>query len=77
MAVEAHEILNLIEKAFPDAQTKLVDLVGDKDHYELTVESASFSGKSKVQQHKMVMDALNGMLGGALHALSIKTIVKE
>ncbi len=49
------------------------DLAGDGDHYAATVVSEAFRGKSRVEQHKMVYDALKGQMGGALHALALKT----
>lgn len=73
MAMSATEIETYIREAFPDAQVDLVDLAGDNDHWQVTVLSGAFEGKSRVQQHKMVFDALQGHMGGTLHALSVKT----
>lgn len=69
----AAEIESLVKKALPDAEIKLVDTAGDNDHYSIAVTSAQFTGKSRVQQHKMVMDALGGNMGTKLHALAITT----
>ena len=49
------------------------DLAGDGNHYSATVTSAEFSGKSKIEQHKMVYNSLKGKMGNELHALAIKT----
>ena len=73
MGMSAKEIETLIMDAFPDAQIKLVDLAGDNDHYELSVISEKFAGKSRVAQHQMVYAALKGNMGGTLHALALKT----
>jgi stress-induced morphogen len=73
MAMAAHEIEKLIKESFPDAQVAIDDLAGDGDHYAATVVSEAFRGKSRVQQHQMVYDALKGQMGGALHALALKT----
>ena len=73
MAMQAHEIEQLIKTALPDAQIEIRDLVGDGDHYEATVVSAAFKGKSRVQQHQIVYAALKGQMGGQLHALALKT----
>ena len=73
MAMKAHEIEQLIIKAFPDATVKIEDMAGDGDHYSCYVESKLFAGKSRVQQHKMVYQALNGKMGGQLHALALQT----
>jgi len=73
MAMAAHEIEKLIKETFPDAEVSIDDLAGDGDHYAATVVSEAFRGKSRVQQHQMVYDALKGHMGGLLHALALKT----
>jgi stress-induced morphogen len=73
MAMDAHEIERLIKAAFPDATVEIRDLAGDGDHYAATVISASFRGKSRVQQHQLVYAALQGQMGGVLHALALQT----
>ena len=75
MAMPAAQIEALIEEAIPDAEVEIVPLVDDGDHYQAKVTSASFVGKSRVQQHKMVYDALGGRMGGELHALQLSTSV--
>ena len=73
MAMESAEIERLIKAALPDAQVEIRDLAGDGDHYAATVISASFKGKSRVQQHQIVYAALQGQMGGLLHALALQT----
>ena len=73
MAMEANEIARLIKDALPDADVKIEDLRGDGDHYAATVVSPAFRGKSRVQQHQMVYQALKGKMGGELHALALQT----
>ena len=73
MAMHADEIERLIKVALPDAQVTIRDLAGDGDHYAATVISSAFRGKSRVQQHKIVYDALQGRMGGVLHALALQT----
>jgi stress-induced morphogen len=77
MAMSASEIESLIKQAFPDAEVTISDLAGDNDHYAAMVKSRAFQGKTRVQQHKMIYDALQGRMGGVLHALSLQTSVKE
>lgn len=77
MAMDAHEIETLIKAALPDAQVTIRDLAGDGDHYAAEVVSESFRGKSRVQQHQMVYEALKGNMGGALHALALQTSVPD
>jgi stress-induced morphogen len=67
------DIERLIKEALPDATVTLEDLVGDGDHWSATVISAAFSGKSRVQQHQMVYQSLQGRVGGELHALALQT----
>jgi stress-induced morphogen len=73
MAMEASEIENLIREAFPDAEITIEDLRGDGDHYAALVLSQAFEGKTRVQQHQMVYDALRGRMGSMLHALALQT----
>lgn len=73
MPMDASEIERLIKTALPDAKVEIKDLAGDGDHYAAHVVSASFQGKSRVQQHKIVYDALGGRMGGTLHALALTT----
>lgn len=73
MAMAAAEIERMIKESFPDARVSVDDLAGDGDHYAATVVSEAFRGKSRVEQHKMVYDALKGQMGGVLHALALKT----
>jgi stress-induced morphogen len=75
MAMRGDEIERLIKQALPDAQVVVVDLAGDGDHYAAGVSSRAFEGKSRVQQHQMVYQALQGEMGGALHALALETSV--
>jgi stress-induced morphogen len=75
MAMPAAEIEALIKAALPDAEVQIDDLAGDGDHYRAHVISQAFAGKSRVQQHKLVYEALGGRMGGELHALQLTTAV--
>ena len=73
MSMAADDIARLIKERFPDAEIRIEDLAGDGDHYAATITSAEFRGKTRIQQHQMVYDALKGNMGGVLHALALKT----
>jgi len=73
MAMEKKVIEKLIKDSIPDANVSIEDLRGDGDHYSATVISKSFEGKSKIEQHKMVYESLQGKMGNELHALMLKT----
>lgn len=75
MPMEPNEIERLIKAKFPDAVVEIQDLAGDGDHYAARIETRAFKGKSRVQQHQMVYDALGGRMGGVLHALALTTAV--
>ena len=77
MAMSAHDIERMIREGIPDADVRLEDLAGDGDHYAAYVSSPAFKGKSRVQQHQMVYKALQGRMGGQLHALALQTSVPE
>ncbi len=73
MPMDATEIERLIKEALPDAEITITDLAGDGDHYAANVVSEAFRGKNRVQQHQMVYNALQGHMGGTLHALALQT----
>ncbi|MBP5857659.1 BolA family transcriptional regulator [Marivibrio halodurans] len=77
MPMSSGEIERFIKEALPDAEVVINDLRGDGDHYAAFVKSAEFKGKSRVQQHQMVYQALQGRMGGELHALALQTAVPE
>ena len=77
MAMSATEIEQLIKEAIPDAEVQISDLRGDGDHYAALVRAAAFKGMSRVKQHQMVYDALQGRMGNELHALALQTAVPE
>ena len=73
MAMDLKEIESFIKEAMPDAIVEIQDLAGDGNHDSATIISSQFSGKSKIEQHKMVYNSLKGRMGNELHALAIKT----
>jgi stress-induced morphogen len=73
MAMDAHDIEDLIKAGIPGAKVVIRDLAGDGDHYAAEVVAEAFRGKSRVQQHQMVYNALKGNMGGVLHALALQT----
>ncbi len=77
MPMHEGDIIDMIKQAIPDADVRIEDLRGDGDHYAAYVTSASFEGKSRVQQHQMVYAALQGKMGGELHALALQTFVPD
>ena len=77
MPMDAGAIESLIKESLPDAQVTIQDLAGDGDHYAALVVSNAFTGKTRVQQHQMVYQALEGRMGGELHALALQTSVPK
>lgn len=75
--MDARDIEKLIKEGIPDATVTIRDLAGDGDHYAAEVVSESFRGKSRVQQHQMVYNALKGNMGGVLHALALQTSIPD
>lgn len=76
MPMTREDITARIQTALPDAEIHLEDLAGDNDHWKVTVKSAAFAGKSRVEQHRMVNAAFGADLGTTLHALAVSTGVK-
>jgi stress-induced morphogen len=75
--MDSRDIETMIRQGIPDAKVTIRDLAGDGDHYAAEVVSESFRGKTRVQQHQMVYQALQGNMGGVLHALALQTSVPE
>lgn len=73
MPMAADHLEQLIKTAFPDAEVAITDLAGDGDHYKAQIVTEQFRGLPKVKQHQMVYKALEGRMGGELHALALET----
>ena len=73
MGLKIEEIEKLIKESLPDADIAIEDLAGDNNHYSATIKSKIFTGKSKIEQHKLVYKALKGKMGNELHALALNT----
>jgi stress-induced morphogen len=67
------ELQEKIESALPGAEVTVEDLTGGGDHFRAEIVSDRFEGLSRIQQHKLVYDVFGDEIGGAIHALSIKT----
>ena len=74
MTLKIEEIKSLIKESLPDAEIIIEDLAGDENHYYATIKSKVFTGKSKIEQHKLVYKALKGKMGNELHALALNTM---
>lgn len=59
--------------AFPEAHVEVTDLTGTADHFQALVVSPAFAGKTRVEQHKMVYEALGELMNGPIHALALTT----
>jgi stress-induced morphogen len=77
MSMHAHEIETLLKTHLPDAEITITDLAGDGEHYSAAIVSAAFVGKTRVQQHQIVYEALRGSMDGKLHALALQTSVPD
>jgi stress-induced morphogen len=77
MGMAAEEIEGMIKAALPGAVVEITDLAGDNNHFAARVVSSAFIGMSRVKQHKAVYDALDGRMGGVLHALQLTTAVPD
>lgn len=77
MAMNVGDIERLIKQGIPDAVVEINDLAGDGDHYAAHVVSKAFQGLSRVKQHQLVYEALQGRMGNELHALALTTTVPD
>jgi len=72
--ITSDDIRQRLLGAFPDAAVDVRDMTGSADHYEVRVVAREFAGKSLVERHRLVYAAFSDVMGGALHALSLRTL---
>ena len=75
--MKAEDIIAKIQAALPDAKVEMQDLTGTADHWKATVVSSAFAGKSLVQRHRLVMQALAEEMKGPIHALTLDVKTPE
>ena len=73
MPIEQKKLENLIAEKFPESKISVEDLAGDNNHYSVTIESSKFNGLSRIQQHQLVYQSLDGLMDAELHAMQLKT----
>jgi acid stress-induced BolA-like protein IbaG/YrbA len=54
-----------------------VEVIGDGQHFQAVVVSAQFTGRSRVQRHQLVYQALGERMREEIHALSMQTLTPE
>jgi stress-induced morphogen len=77
MAISQNDLRSLIVESFPNAQIEIIDLAGDDNHYSVKIIDPIFAGKNRIEQHKLVNNALKGCLGDVLHAMQLKTLAYQ
>jgi stress-induced morphogen len=73
----AEEIKQRIESSIPGAHAQVEDYTGGGDHFRATVTAASFNGRSRIEQHRLVYEIFGGEIGGPIHALSLRTLTPQ
>ncbi|MDX2082463.1 MAG: BolA/IbaG family iron-sulfur metabolism protein [Rickettsiales bacterium] len=73
MPIAQKKLEQILQENFPNAQIKVIALVDDENHYSVEIYDKIFAGKTRIEQHKMVNNALKEILGDALHAMQLKT----
>jgi stress-induced morphogen len=69
----AEDIKHRIEAAIPGSHADVEDYTGGGDHFRATVTAPAFEGRSRIEQHRLVYEVFGSEIGGAIHALSLKT----
>jgi len=73
--LDAETIRKLIESGLPQSRA---DVRGDDGvHFEATVVYDGFRGKLPLARHRMVYATLGELMGGAIHALQLKTLTPD
>jgi stress-induced morphogen len=76
--IDDESLTELIVAKLPDASVSVHDRTGTMDHFNVTVRSQAFKGKTLIEQHQLVYGALKAALAdGRVHAVELKTIVTE
>ena len=73
MPIEQKKLEKLIAEKFPESKISVEDLAGDNNHYSVIIESSKFNGLSRIQQHQLVYQSLDGLMDAELHAMQLKT----
>jgi stress-induced morphogen len=73
----SEDISQRIEAAIPGSRADVEDYTGGGDHFRATVTAAAFAGRTRIEQHRLVYDVFGAEIGGAIHALSLKTLVPQ
>ena len=73
MPIEQKKLESLIADKFPESKILVEDLAGDNNHYSVTIESSKFNGLTRIQQHQLVYQSLDGLMDAELHAMQLKT----
>ena len=73
MPIEQKKLESLIAEKFPESKISVEDLAGDNNHYSVTIESSKFNGLTRIQQHQLVYQSLDGLMDAELHAMQLKT----
>jgi stress-induced morphogen len=73
MPIDQKKLESLIANKFPESKILVEDLAGDNNHYSVTIESSKFNGLSRIQQHQLVYQSLEGLMDSELHAMQLKT----
>ncbi|HTX56934.1 MAG TPA: BolA family protein [Candidatus Acidoferrales bacterium] len=76
--IDNDSLAALIRRELPDAQVDIVDRTGTMDHFNVTVRSRAFAGRTLIEQHQLVYGALRAALkDGRVHAVELRTLVGE
>lgn len=74
--ISIQEVKERIERALPGARVR-VETFSGHDHFQAWVEASQFEGKTRIEQHRMVYAALEGLIGGPMHALALTTVTPQ
>lgn len=73
MPIKKENLEKVLRDKFPEAKIEIIALIDDNDHYSVSIADKIFAGKSRIEQHKLVNEALKNYLGFALHAMQLRT----
>jgi stress-induced morphogen len=71
------QIKNLLQSELPEAVVTMSDMNGAGNHFEATIVSVAFVGRSRLDRHRLVLDLLTKHFDQSLHAFTFKTLTPE
>lgn len=75
MSIKKDTFFLIVSEFFPNSEINIVDLVGDENHYQVSIISHEFANLTKIQQHRLVNQKLKDYIGNDMHKVHAVSFV--